>query len=58
MIKKLLMLFVSLVLTACSVTVGTVNINDDGKPKNSTDIVQEKPVTVKTDATVPISAVP
>lgn len=41
----------------CSVTVGTVNLSE-GKPKVSTEIVQEKPVTVNTDAQVPISVVP
>lgn len=56
--KKLLILFVSLVLASCSVTVGTVNINDDGKPTNSTDLVQKKPVTVNTDAEVPVSVIP
>ncbi len=55
--KKLIILL-SLTLAACSVTLGTLNINDDGAPKNKTDIVQTKPVTVETDADVPVSAIP
>lgn len=54
----ILIILLSLTLATCSVTLGTLNINDDGAPKNSTDIVQEKPVTVKTDADVPVSAIP
>jgi len=56
--KKILILLTGLAFTACSVTVGTVNINDDGKPKTDTEIVQQKPVTVDTKATVPVSAIP
>lgn len=45
-------------LFGCSVTVGTVLINDDGKTVQRTDITETKPVTVQTDATIPVSALP
>lgn len=44
--------------TGCSVTVGTVNVSTAKKPRIKTEITETKPVTVQTDANVPISALP
>ncbi len=44
----------SVFLTGCSITVGTVNFSQGGDGKPETEITQTKPVTVKTDAQVPV----
>jgi len=52
-------LTVAFFLTGCSVTVGTVHrTQGSGKDKLSNEITQEKPVTVETEAEVPIAAIP
>jgi len=47
-----------LVFVGCSVTVGTVNLNQGGEANPKTEVTETKPTTVKTDADVPISALP
>jgi hypothetical protein len=52
-------LTVAFFLTGCSVTVGTVHLSQgSGEDKLSSEITQEKPVTVETEAQVPVSAIP
>jgi len=50
----LALFMLAIFLMGCSVTVGTVNFSQGGEGKPETEITQTKPVTVKTDAQVPV----
>lgn len=57
-IAKWIVVWMVGLLAGCSVTLGTLNINGEGKTEARTEITETKPVTVQTDANIPVSALP